>query len=355
MMMSVQAIMIVKMVTMMNSSFSGNSVSGLDSLRMFPNNKTSSSLLSFSGLNSLQMFQNNKTYDLQMFQNNKSHNMTTFVNPGSQGYKYNVSIPENGKFGHPSWNRTHIVLDALKDSVVKKTKVCVLQTDNRPTLNYLLKTQEVNKKFCDILQYDYTFSEINNNKYGNINPCTKKIHIVNDLIRNETYDYDILIFLDSDAWIQNGASLNTVINSLSNNKQKQGCFSRDPYVKKNTFINSGSFILKINDFTRKMYEDIMKDLYSNGNYHNRWPFDQYYISKYVFDHKDSFVIFVPDILNTPLGKVLRHNWLKNKKMYDDLDKLKNEDTHNNTLYIGENDYCTKGFPNLDENGYEYFS
>jgi hypothetical protein len=337
MMMSVLAIMIVKMVTMMNYSFSGNSVSGLNSL--------------------------------QMFQNNKAHNMTTFASPGSQGYTYNVSTPENGKFGHPSWDRPHIVLDALKDSVVKKTKVCVLQTDNRPTLNYLLKTQEVNKKFCNILQYDYIFLEINENEYGNINPCTKKIQLVNDLIRNETYDYDILIFLDSDAWIQNWVSLNNVVNRLSNNNQKQGCFSRDPYLKKNTFINSGSFILKINDFTRKMYEYIMKDLYSNGNYHNRWPFDQYYISKYVFDNKDSFVIFVPDILNTPLGKVLRHNWLKNKKMYDDLDKLKNEDTYNNTSssalrarararvagYIGENDYCTKGFPNLSENGYDYFN
>lgn len=335
--MSVLAIMIVKMVTMMNYSFSGNSVSGLNSL--------------------------------QMFQNNKAHNMTTFASPGSQGYTYNVSTPENGKFGHPSWDRPHIVLDALKDSVVKKTKVCVLQTDNRPTLNYLLKTQEVNKKFCNILQYDYIFLEINENEYGNINPCTKKIQLVNDLIRNETYDYDILIFLDSDAWIQNWVSLNNVVNRLSNNNQKQGCFSRDPYLKKNTFINSGSFILKINDFTRKMYEYIMKDLYSNGNYHNRWPFDQYYISKYVFDNKDSFVIFVPDILNTPLGKVLRHNWLKNKKMYDDLDKLKNEDTYNNTSssalrarararvagYIGENDYCTKGFPNLSENGYDYFN
>ena len=39
-------------------------------------------------------------------------------------------------------------------------KVCVLQTDNRPSLDYLLKTQEVNKKFCDILGYDYLFLEL---------------------------------------------------------------------------------------------------------------------------------------------------------------------------------------------------
>jgi hypothetical protein len=50
-------------------------------------------------------------------------------------------------------------------------------------------------------------------------------------------------------------------------------------------------------------------------------------------------------------------------------ETKNEDTYNNTSssalrarararvagYIGENDYCTKGFPNLSENGYDYFN
>lgn len=109
-------------------------------------------------------------------------------------------------------------------------KVYVLQTDNRPSLNYLLKTQKVNKKFCNILQYDYLFLEINNRKYFNIHPATKKIHIVNDFLQNTKCD--ILVFLDSDAWIQNGFWLNDIINNLINNDEKQGCFSRDPYVKK---------------------------------------------------------------------------------------------------------------------------
>ena len=125
----------------------------------------------------------------------------------------------------------------------------------------------------------------------------------------------ILVFLDSDAWIQNGYWLNDIINNLINNQEKQGCFSRDPYLKINTFINSGSFILKINNFTKEMYKNIISDLYSNNAYHNRWPYDQYYISKYIFENKQNFIIFVPNILNSPIGKVLRHNWLKNQKMY----------------------------------------
>ena len=266
------------------------------------------------------------------------------------------------------------------------TKVCILQTDNRPSLEYLLKTQKVNKQVCDILEYDYLFLEIDNNKYGNIYSATKKIHIVNDFLQNT--NYDVLVFLDSDAWIQNEYWLNQIINNLINNEQKQGCFSRDPYLKKNTFINSGSFIIKINDFTKQMYKNIIHNLYSNVDYHNNWPFDQYYISKYIFENKENFVIFIPDILNTPIGKVLRHNWLKNNKMYDDLNKiidkntLKDEDIYvnktflfetvlntpirigfrqkiyddtdktffNETIYYDENI-----FPNTMEYGYEYFN
>ena len=108
-----------------------------------------------------------------------------------------------------------------------------------------------------------------------------------------------------------------------------------------------------------MYKNIINDLYSNVNYHNNWPFDQYYISKYIFENKENFVIFVPDILNTPIGKVLRHNWLKNQQMYDDLNKLillKNEDIYNDKTFFIETDYyCKIIFPNTIENGYEYFN
>lgn len=236
-------------------------------------------------------------------------------------------------------------------------KVCVLQTDNRPLLDYLLKTQEVNKKFCDTLKYDYVFLKINNNRNTNLHPATKKIYVVNDTLQNTKYD--ILVFLDSDAWIQNGYWLNDVINNLINNEEKQGCFSRDPYIKKNTFINSGSFIIKNNDFTKQMYKNIICDLRNNANYHNSWPFDQYYISKYVFENKEKFIIFNPDILNTPIGKVLRHNWCKNKKMYDDLSKLYCDINKNlcidKTIFIEKKYYDEKDFPNKNEDSYDYLN
>ena len=233
--------------------------------------------------------------------------------------------------------------------------VIILQTDNRPSLHYLLQTQNVNKMFCDMLGYEYLFLELDNNKYGNIHIKTKKILVVNDFLQNTKMD--ILVFLDSDAWIQNGFYLKDVINSLYKNEKKNGCFSRDPYLTKNTFINSGSFIIKINEYTKKMYNDIILDLHNNTYFNNNWPHDQYYISKHIYENKEDFVIFVPDILNTPIGKVLRHNWVKNDKMYDELNLLislkPEKQIYNYLSFFNEEYYDIAKFPNEMVHGYEY--
>ena len=237
-------------------------------------------------------------------------------------------------------------------------KVCVLQTDNRVSLNYLLKTQEVNKKYCDILGYDYEFIYLDN--HYNVDNKTAKLYIVNTFLQNS--NCDILIFLDSDAWIQNGNWLNDIINNLINNDEKQGCFSRDPYVKKNTFINSGSFILKINKFTKDFYNELVMNLENdikNGVFNKYGWEDQYYISKYIFENKEKFTVFIPDILNTPIGKILRHNWCKNQKMYDDLNEilisLQNQDICvSKTDFIEKDYYDEQDYPNIIVSGYEYF-
>jgi hypothetical protein len=248
--------------------------------------------------------------------------------------------------------------------------ITILQADDRPNLYYLLLTQQVNKNICDHFGYKYVFITIDKNKYyTNVHPATKKIYIVNEFLNdfsnhkdtNDTKD-DILVFLDSDAWVQNGFWLDEIIKQLQNNVEKQGCFSRDTYKTDCTFINSGSFILKINDYTRKIYSEIINSLENDKTtsyYKKNWPYDQFYISNYVFNHKEDFYIFVPDILNTPLGKVLRHNWWKNKRMYNDLNHL----IENNVIEIDKMYFChinksdldfkkyidAELFPNTDEN------
>ncbi len=235
------------------------------------------------------------------------------------------------------------------------TKVCVMQADDRPNLDYLLLTTNINKEFCKILGYEYVFIPIKNDEYTHLHPATKKIHIVNNFL--ETSTYDIIIFLDSDAWIQNGCWLKDIIDQLSQDTLKQGCFSRDPYVLKNTYINTGSFIIKNNDYVKEMYSNIITQLNNNPVYHNRWQYDQFYISNFVFENKEDFNIFVPDIINTPIGKVLRHNWKKDEKMRIDIKLLL---TNIDSLLIEQETfdfnkyYDSQPFPNTQINGYEYF-
>lgn len=198
--------------------------------------------------------------------------------------------------------------------------VCVLQTDNRLDLDYFLLTKEVNKKFCAYFDYTYKFVYLDTSKY-NMDPRTAKIFIVNEFLQQSTDD--ILVFLDSDAWIQDGFSLRDIINHLNLSINKHGCFSRDPYVKRNTYINSGSFLLKNNEYVKNMYKNLT-ELVSNDINNKVFPEwdDQFYLSNYVFNNKDDFIVFVPEVLNTPFGKVLRHNWCKkSKKLYDDLNAI----------------------------------
>ncbi len=236
-----------------------------------------------------------------------------------------------------------------------KLKILVVQADNRESLDYLILSKKLNKKFSKYLNYDYEFIKIDDKKYKNLHPATMKIYIVNDIIQN--YNYDILVFLDSDAWIQNPLLLNKMILNLIENKNKNGCFSRDPYVKKNTYINSGSFILKINEYTKKMYSDIINDMEKKDYSHKKkWPYDQYYISNYIYKNNNDFYIFIPDIINTPKGKILRHNWIKSKQMFSDLNSLLKVKDYENTF---NDDFDitkildNKPFPNKNVKGYEY--
>ena len=203
----------------------------------------------------------------------------------------------------------------------------------------------------NIFGYNYVFVE-NTDSHPNMHATFRKVYVVNDILCNSNDDF--LVYLDTDAWIQNGEWLNDLINDLQENDNKHGCYSRDPYVKKNTFINAGSFIIKINDFTKKMYQDIIFHLENDDSYHNVWPHDQHYMSNYIYNNKDYFNVFVPNILNTPFGEILRHNWRKNDQMYNDLYNLINSDIiKKNIPFDIEKYYDNAPFPNIIEDGYEY--
>ena len=230
--------------------------------------------------------------------------------------------------------------------------IYVYQTDNRPNLDFLKKTMFVNKYYSKLMNYKYIFQEMK--VENNFHPALYKIIMVDKLL--EKINNGILIFLDSDAWIYNPYMLNKIIFNLPENKN--GIFSRDPYVKKNTYINSGSFIIRINDYTKNMYKLLVRQCYEkksidwnkiNHSFTEKekgGPFDQWYISNFIFENKNDFIIYKPDIINTPFGKILRHSWIK------DFSTCKIHKYHRELAI--DKLYDNAGFPNIVINGYEFF-
>jgi len=192
--------------------------------------------------------------------------------------------------------------------------IVVLQTDNRD-LEVIDCVKLINKRHAQFLNYKYHFEHMDKKYYEQISACTAKIFVTHNYIHNNPVD--ILIFLDTDAWIQNPYKLYVLINKLINS-EKYGCLSRDPFKPKNTYVNSGSFILKINDFTKQMYKQIIVNMQNNPDFVNKWPYDQYYFSDFIYKNREKFLIYKPEVLNTPDGTILRHNWYKNIQMHNDI-------------------------------------
>jgi len=207
----------------------------------------------------------------------------------------------------------------LNNNILQK-KILVVQTDDRELTDYLLLSYQINNKQSDNLNYLYKFIRMDKKYFKNRNPKYGKIWIINEILSQNEYDeYDMIVFLDMDAWINNYFLLEQLLIHLNNFPNKHGCFSRDPYLKINTYINSGSFIIKCNDYIRNMYSNIINVVNSDPtSYTRKWPNDQYYISDFVFNNKDDFIIYNPNVINSPDGIIIRHNWYKNAQMYEDM-------------------------------------
>ena len=212
-------------------------------------------------------------------------------------------------------------------------------------------------KHNENINYRYEFFPLESKHYVNMHPAMGKIGFLDELLN--TITDDIIVFLDSDAWINEPTHLQELIERLiAAGPDIHGCFSRDPYVSKNTYVNSGSFVLKVDDFTRDMYKQIIAYTQRDDSHHNLHSYDQYYVSQLIYDNRQHFMVFIPDILNTCYGKILRHNWWKNQKMFKDLYELLDIFNHNKYTipepFDFDKEIDSHCWPNPNEQGYEYW-
>ena len=212
------------------------------------------------------------------------------------------------------------------------TRVACVQCDNRNNLHedvlFNLNIR-ANRLQCDKINIKHVFF-----KFESINPIFDKIKVLYHLMEKMKNEYDVIINLDSkDAFIYDSYKLKQLINILIKS-EKYGMFSRDPNnhevpkslhsnyrhheKKEQTFINSGSFVIKNNEETRNFLRDVIQYSETNTKFVRKWPYDQYYLSKYVYNNKDKFYIFKCNVLNSPYGSILRHNWKKNEELENDM-------------------------------------
>lgn len=236
------------------------------------------------------------------------------------------------------------------DTLTTPNNITVAQIDSRPISDYLQATHSVNVTVCNHFHYQYIFTNLQKYDFLNNtdNLCIVRFFTLKDLLFKLPEDH-ILVYLDSDAWIQNGKWLGDIIEFLNQNKNKHGCFSRDPALKKNVYINAGGFIIKNNSFIRQMFKSISNEILHNidkQRYRTNWPFDQFFISEFVYNNKEDFIIFAHDVLNTPIGSIIRHNWWKDDLLYKDTQSILTfYNTDNSFNILGSLD--TKDYPNLE--------
>lgn len=252
-------------------------------------------------------------------------------------------------------------------------KIYIFQTDNRGMspdypFEFIPKSIFGNCKVCELMGWEYIFRDMKPEHYRENHPAFGKIYMVAEWLQEivsvsraasaagqKNIQPAYMVFLDTDAWVQDTSRLQQLIKDMAET-DKQGAYSRDPYIKKNTYINSGSFILKIDEYALKMYETLIANIKADPSHLREWPWDQYYVAQYVWEHRADFWIFKPEILNTGYGKILRHNWHKtSRKIRDDLYFLCTFPIvlDQSAKGVVEHELDDGDYPNLEETGYDY--
>ncbi|AAC96428.1 hypothetical protein PBCV1_A060L [Paramecium bursaria Chlorella virus 1] len=194
-------------------------------------------------------------------------------------------------------------------------KVFVVQADNRPDHPMVVATRSLNSRICNIKGWTYRFIDISPHIRDDESPIMTSWRVKADVV-DELDPDTIVVYLDTDAWIQHTADLELLMQDLLDNG-KDGAFSRDLYVKDHCIANCGSFFALASPYFKDILKEFVRRADANELIHGvektkAW-YDMYLFQEYILKSPERFSIYIPDILNTPQGKVIRHNWMSQFK------------------------------------------
>lgn len=139
----------------------------------------------------------------------------------------------------------------------------------------------------------------------------------------EIKNYDVVVILDSDAWIKDIENFGKWLTYFYNCQDKFFMFSAEPYLDVTYWlldiqqdVNGGLTILKPNEFTKKSLETIYElpnKVHTLSKFKLDWSFEQIILSYYLNNNKeflDSILQVPVDMFNTPNGSIVTHCWFK---------------------------------------------
>jgi len=119
--------------------------------------------------------------------------------------------------------------------------------------------------------------------------------------------YKNAIFLDSDAVIRHKEGTKQIIKLLNSLPNKIACFSFDGNAPRGD-VNGGTIVLKINKEAKEAYDKIVEITKKDNSFWNRFPYDQYYIWKYIQKNRKQFIIFKEEVMGMCNSEIIEHKW-----------------------------------------------
>ena len=183
-------------------------------------------------------------------------------------------------------------------------------------LSSIMNKLQVRKK----AQWSYEY--INVEQVSERHPSWLKSKTIHEKVEKWSA-YDIVVVMDTDAWIRDVDTLDAWIVQFVEHKDKHMMFAAEPYcpdtfrlMNQEQYINGGLTIFKpctfVYDFMKRLYE-LPETNPEFQPFKLDWSFEQICMSWLIDNDKslhDSIMIVPCNMFNTPCGTVIAHCWWK---------------------------------------------
>lgn len=233
---------------------------------------------------------------------------------------------------------TGVIIVLIRNYNKKKIAVCMWYDDG--IKKYADIARDINQKYCDLHGYDLIVKNIR--KLPGRQPQWECIPAVLDLVKENKYDY--IIWIDADAVFRlDHHNFDLLENYINDYKNKDFILSAD--VPGYDIINTGVFIVKSNNYTKNILQNIINSNFEECKKYNKFGHEQecmcHLFKKNIYEFKDNTIILPVGTLQT-WDKANRH-----------IDKV-----YNDSLIIHlagvEFDKRYEIFKNLKYNNYKKF-